>query len=237
MMIQTPRELARAVRDRFSSNRELHLLPWRQEEPETTLWWLTPSGENPAYGDGKFVFSLDKDSPRKALLGRCDDLLEVGTIFVGLNIEKGLGPAAGIAGPPRPKPSEMLGLSWVWHQLVGGDGPVQFARTLAALSRGVTTHLYVISATVRDADDSARSRPRDAVLFSCHASGITTLVGEFGDGVLDRDGVKTATTFESLADELRRVDDYHWVDLYAGTYISRGDVDLAHVEESVLSVL
>jgi hypothetical protein len=49
---------------------------------------------NPAYADGKLVFSLDKDDPRKFLVGRNDSLIELGTLFVGVNFEKGFGPAA-----------------------------------------------------------------------------------------------------------------------------------------------
>jgi len=33
----------------------------------------------------------------------------------------------------------------------------------------------------------------------------------------------------------RHVDAYHWVDLYAGTYVAKGDVDLGPLFKDVLS--
>jgi len=101
----------------------------------------------------------------------------------------------------------------------------------------VTTHLYVISSTLRDSDDPGRARPHDAVLFSCSTTGITKVLdnGFQEQQVLRRDGIDTATTFQALADGLREVDDFHWVDLYAGTYIPKGEVDLGELDEKVLS--
>ena len=72
MQIQSPDDMAHAVQTHIYSKRDLSLLPWNRHEPRTTLWWLTPSRRNPAYADGKFVFSLDKDDPRKFLVGRND---------------------------------------------------------------------------------------------------------------------------------------------------------------------
>ena len=184
----------------------------------------------------RYVFSLDKDSPRKALRGRDDALIDVGTLFVGVNIEKGYGPQAALLGPPRPKPEERLGPLWVWHTLVDGDGPTQFGRTLAALSRSVTTHLYVISSTGPDDVASKYSKPRDAVLFSCSPSGIKSeLDNGLPENVLNRHDMSKATSFEALANGLRKVDDHHWVDLYAGSYIPKGEVDIGELDQKVLS--
>jgi hypothetical protein len=239
MLIQSPEDLAHAVRDKLPSKRELSPLPWQRQEPKSTLWWLTPSGRNPAYGDGKLVFSLDKDSPRKPFVGVNDALIEVGTIFVGLNVEKGFGPDAYAAGPPKPKYDELLDKLWVWHQVVEGDGPEQFGRSLARLSGSAKkTHLYVFASTARDSDDTRQNRTFDGILFSCHATGIERLLdNDFPDAVLNRDGIDKATTFEALADGLRKVDDYHWVDIYAGTYVAKGDVDLGELDQKVLSYL
>lgn len=131
MTIHSPWELARAVRDGLRLRR-LHLLPWQQERPnDTLLWWLVPSTDNPAHRHGKLLFSFDKDSPRRSLLGRNDALIEVGKIFVGLNIERGYGPQAFLIGKPRPDVSRKLDPQWAWHRVFDGTGPAQFARTLA----------------------------------------------------------------------------------------------------------
>jgi len=239
MDIQSPYELAHTVRDRLPSKRDLSPLPWQRQEPRTTLWWLTPSGRNPAYGDGKLAFSLDKDSPRKPFVGVDDALIEVGTIFVGVNIEKGFGPTTSAVGSPNPKPDEPLDELWVWHRVVEGDGPEQFGRSLARLSQSSKkTHLYVFASTARDSDDTRQSRTFDGILFSCHTTGIERrLDNGFPDAVLNRDGIHEATTFETLAAGLRKVDDFHWLDIYAGTYLPKGDVDLGELDRKVLSYL
>ena len=144
MQIQSPEEMAYAVQKHIYGKRDLSPLPWNRFEPKTTLWWLTPSRRNPAYADGKFVFSLDKDDPRKFLVGRNDPLIELGTLFVSVNFEKGFGPAAFQIPNPKPHADERLGPAWVWHQLIEGPGPEQFATTLARLTREIAkVHVYV----------------------------------------------------------------------------------------------
>ena len=238
MLIDSAQELAHAVREGLPNKHDLAPLPWRRHEPRTTLWWLTPSHRNPAYADAKLAFSLDMDSPRQPLLGIKDGLLETGTIFVGLNVERGFGTGAYAVGPPKPGPEELLGPAWIWYQVVEGDGPTQFARTLALLSREVTTHLYVASSTGRDSDDTKQHRPVDAVVYSCKPAGIEKILDNgFPDGVLKQDAVENARRFEDLAAGLRQVDDFHWVDIYAGTYVARGEIDLGWLDEKVLSFL
>ena len=101
------------------------------------------------------MFSLDKDDPRKFLVGRNDPLIELGTLFVGVNFEKGFGPAAFQIGNPKPHADRLLGPAWVWHQLIEGHGPEQFANTLARLTEECgKVHLFVTAGTARDSADT-----------------------------------------------------------------------------------
>jgi hypothetical protein len=234
MIIHTPRELATAVRDRLM--KDLALLPWQQEAPNDTLWWLTPSHRPAAYSDGKLLFSLDKDFPRRQLLSADNDLMRPGSIFAGFHVEKGFGPAAALAGRPKPTSIEMLTQGWVWHRVTSGDGPQQFTETLAALSSSGLTHLYIDSSTVRDQDDTRANRSRDAILFECQGSSIRLARdNRFPDGVLRSSA--SATSFSELAARLRDVDDFHWIDLALGTYVDKGEVELQSLHDKLLSFL
>jgi hypothetical protein len=239
MQIHSPDELAHAVRTHIYGKRDLSPLPWNRHEPKTTLWWLTPSRHNPAYADGKFVFSLARDDPRRLLAGRDDALIELGTLFVGVNFEKGFGPAACQIGTPRPHSDELLGPEWVWHQLIEGHGPEQFALTLTRLSEKTgKVHLYVSSGTARDSADTRTVRPLDCALFDCVGDRLDCrLHNRFPDGTLHELSVETSRTFSELATKLRTVDDFHWVDVYAGSYVPKGEVDLSKLHADVLSYL
>lgn len=50
-------------------------------------------------------------------------------------------------------------------------------------------------------------------------------------------GIDEAKDFSTLASRLRTVDDYHWVDIYVGTHVVRGDVDVDALYKGLLSRL
>jgi hypothetical protein len=235
VQIDCPEQLVHALRAKLPGYGQYSPLPWQRQEPRTTVWWMTPSGRNPAYADAKFFCSLDKDVPRRPLLGIDDSALQLGTLFVGLNIEKGFGSSA-YAVAPKPRSDERLTSEWAWQRLVDGDGPEQFTHTLAGLSKSVPTpHLYVISSTRRDPDDR-NPRMCDAVLFECTPTGISfRMSNKLLDGSLDAKDVAGATSFGQLAKELRKIDDFHWVDVYAGAYVPKGEVDLLQLHGRILS--
>ena len=232
MRIETARELAYAVKAQHRL--ELTPRPWQHQAPDDTLWWLVPSSDWPAYRHGKFVFSLAKDGPRKALIGFNDDVIEASKLFAGVNVEKGYGRVATEVDPVlRRKTDQVLDPGWLWYRLTEGPGPRQFAQILGAVSAKATLHLYVVSSYVHDRESEVQ-RERDAIVFSCSASGITTLLSNgFPVGVLR--GCTGATDFVQLARGLREVDDYHWVDIYAGTYVPRGEPDISGLYRDVLS--
>ena len=231
MNIISPQELAHRI------NSELHLgltpRPWNLHNPSETFYWLVPSTDWPAYRYGKFAFSLPTDNPRKPLLGMNDALLDTETIFVGLNIEKGFGPLAIEVDKTLRRKKQIMDPEWRWSNVVDADGATRFARMLADASNSVDVHLYVVSSYVHDREDPIRPK-QDAVMFSCHSSQIRVLLhNNYQVGVLR--GIDEMTDFNALAAWLRQIDDYHWVDLYVGTHVQKGEIDLHNLNAGVLS--
>jgi hypothetical protein len=198
-----------------------------------TFWWLVPSGDWPAYQHGKLAFSLAKDDARKALLGINDAVLETDTIFAGFTVERGYGDEAVFVNPAlRNKPAQIMSGSWVWWNVIEGDGPDRFAKTLKAASMAGPLYLYVVSSYVHDRESTV-PRDRDVVMFDCHPGGINTLLKRFPVGTLS--GTEQATDFPALARELRSIDGYHWVDLYVGRHVPKGDIDVDRLYKDTLS--
>jgi putative membrane protein len=82
--------------------------------------------------------------------------------------------------------------------------------------------------------EASRGGQQDAVMFKCGTNGLVRVLdNNFPINALR--GTKTATTFAELAEHLRSIDDYHWVDLYVGTHVPKGDVDLAELHSRVVS--
>jgi len=232
MHVETARDLAYSVRGH--GRPELTPRPWQIQAAAETLWWLVPSAEWPAYRHGKLVFSSAQSGPRKWLPEFGATIVDVNKIFAGVNIEKGYGAVATEVDPTlRRKPDQLIDSGWLWHRLVGGPGPTQFAQMLNVVSGAATVHLYVVASYVYDRGSDA-PRERDALVFDCNPAGITSiLANSFPVGVLH--GCETSKDFSSLAQRLRHVDAYHWIDLYAGTYVSKGDVDILQLVKGVLS--
>jgi hypothetical protein len=198
-----------------------------------TLWWLVPSTDWPAYRHGKFVFSLAKDSPRKALAGLNNSLIKADKIFAGLNVEKGYGHVATeVDATLKRKTTQIIDNDWLWFTLVDGNGPARFTKLLAAVSATEKLHLYVVSSYVHDRESTVQPE-RDAVMFSCHPAGISAVLhNQFPIGVLR--GIHKATDFVTLAELLKTIDGYHWVDIYVGTYLTKGNIDIKEFYQRVL---
>jgi hypothetical protein len=208
--------------------------PWQHQAPDDTLWWLVPSADWPAYRHGKLVFSLAKDGPRRALLGLNDRAIETDKVFAGLNVEKGYGREAAEVDPVlRRKTDQILDRGWLWNELIEDAGARRFGAMLDTVSPGATLHLYVVSSYVHDRE-AGLARERDAIVFRCGAGSITRLLSNGCPiGVLS--ACEKVTDFMQLVQRLRQVDGYHWVDIYAGTYVPKGDQDLSILDRTVLS--
>ena len=234
MIINTARDLAYGINKQFRLN--MTPRPWQIYEPTETLWWLVPSTEWPAYRHGKFVFSAAKDSPRKALIGHNDQLIEVDRIFAGLNIERGYGPLAAEVDPTiRRKSTQIMDKGWLWFTFIEGDGPSRVDKMLKTVAASNALYLYIVASYVHDRESDTQ-RERDAVMYSCHPSGLSSVLhNKYPVGVLR--GIDKKTCFAELADFLQTLGDYYWVDIYIGTHVSAGDIDLNILHKQVLSHL
>lgn len=231
MTIDSPAELAHALNKQLKLG--LTARPWNMYAAGDTLWWLVPSGDWPAYQHGKLAFSLAKDDARKVLLGANDAVLETDKIFAGYTVEKGYGEEAIVVDPAiHHKPAQIMNRSWVWWQVVEGDGPAQFANTLKSASTSGALYLYVVCSSVRDRESPVQPE-RDAIMFACHPAGMKVVLKRFPVGALS--GTEHATDFPTLAKQLVSVDGYHWVDLYVGKHVAKGDVDVDGLYQNVLS--
>jgi hypothetical protein len=231
MFVTTPRELAHGL------NQHLRLgltpRPWNIHSPDE-FYWLVPSTVWPAYRYGKFAFAASRSVPRRDLNGADAALVANDTIFAGFNLEKGYGPlAVNVDQSLRRRPAQIIDSTWLWPELITGAGPESVDRILRRAVGQAPLFLYVTSGYVHDQEDRGR-HPHDVAMFACSVQGINIAAkNAFPVGVLL--GGEKATTFVELASLLENIDDYHWVDVYIGTFVQQGDVDLFGLHDRVLS--
>ena len=232
MVINSAQELAHGLNNRLKLG--LTPRPWNLYAPADTFWWLVPSTDWPAYRYGKLAFSHASDIPRKDLLGVNDQILDVDRIFAGFNAEKGYGNVATVVNPALSrKPAQIIDPRWLWFELISESGAARFSRTLATAAARAEIYTYVVASYVRDRE-AARDGQKDAVMFKCSTNGLARVLdNNFPVNALR--GAEIATTFAELADRLRSIDDYYWVDLYVGTHVPKGNIDLADLHSKVVS--
>jgi hypothetical protein len=231
LIIDSPQDLANALNGQLKLG--LTARPWNLYSPAESLWWLVPSTDWPAYRYGKLAFSLAKDVPRKDLLSLNDPVLASDQMFVGFNLEKGYGPEAAVVNPAlRRKPAQFVDPSWLWFEVVDVPGARRFGETLSKAASKAEIYLYIVASYVHDREAEAHSE-HDAIMFKCTAAGLEPTLHRLSVGVLS--GAERASTFTVLAERLRQVDNYHWVDIYAGTHTLKGEVDLVGLHDRVLS--
>lgn len=231
MNFNSPHDLATGLNERLKLG--LTLRPWNLYSPADTFWWLVPSTEWPAYRFGKMGFSLAKDVPRRDLVGLNDPAIEPDKIFAGFNVEKGYGAVAAVASPSlKRKPTQIADPTWLWFELVSEPGAARFSRTLAAASTSADLYLYVVASNTHDRESSTPAQ-HDALMFRCDSVGIASVAHNYQVHVLR--GAESSITFAGLAERLRAIDDYHWIDIYVGTHVAKGEVDLFALNANTLS--
>jgi hypothetical protein len=232
MIIQSASDLAHGLNDRLTLG--LAPRPWNLYSPADTFWWLVPSTDWPAYRYGKLAFSNGGDPPRKYLLATgCQDLAP-DSIFAGFNVEKGYGPAAVFVNPILSrKPAQLLDPSWLWFELTSEPGATQFSRTLSATASEVEVFMYVVVGYVHDRDSGLPGQ-HDAVMFRCVGQNLCW-VTDNGCPISRLHRAKVVSTFVELTGHLLPIDEFHWVDLYVGTHVQTGEVDLYDLHNRVTS--
>jgi hypothetical protein len=226
-MIKTASQLAHAI------NHELTLgltpLPWNLYAPEDSLWWLAPSTENPAYRHGKYVFASPRDWKGFRLLKR--GLLEDQELFAGFGVEKGYGKNAVVANPAlKHRPQQIMPKrdsphepKWAWYDVIQREAS-EFGAALAAASRNVSFWVCIGSSSVHDRED--RKRPE---LYTLVFSVKGTQLRNESDasvkvGVLE--AASKANDFAALAHAVDAIDEFHWVDVYVGTCVATGSMNV-----------
>jgi len=125
----------------------------------------------------------------------------------------------------------ILDPTWLWYEITNGLGLVQLERTVASLVSNATIYVYVVSSYVHDPEEAHAEH--DALMFLCNADGLRLLLQNLPVRVLGE--AEAATDFRTLGDALRKIDEYHWVDVYVGTHVPKGNIDLADLNARVLS--
>jgi hypothetical protein len=195
---------------------------------------LVPSADWPAYRYGKLAFSAAHDVPRGKLLQTNTPALATDSIFAGFNVEKGYGQAATFVNPAlKRKPAQIADPGWLWFELTSKSGAAQFSRTLSTVAARDDLYVYVVVGYVHDRE-SGHAAQHDALMFKCDGDSLTK-VADNGCPINQLQAATRASTFTALAEQLRPIDDYHWVDLYVGTHVPVGDVDMSDLHGRVTS--
>ena len=99
------------------------------------------------------------------------------------------------------------------------------------MHRAIYVYVDTFYAHDRESDGPV---PHDVLMFTATGTQLRAVLdNKLPLNVLT--GAKAAMDFEALAERLSEIDDYHWVDFYAGTYVSVGDIDGTALYNNVLS--
>ena len=202
----TARKLAYALKTISELEHSVHLtaLPFNRFEPDSTRWWLSPSTENPAYKYGKIV--VEESEP------------DLGSLFVGLYIEKGIGHTAAPAfsGTAYGRRS-VMDETWLWHEFAEAITSGDFSSCLRdACSRADSQVVLAVEAMnvlppSQDGwDIHAAELPRDLYLFAGTEERLEILEeGERSAGLLTH--FTPCTSVRSLGEAVAQIEDLDWV--------------------------
>jgi|GEM_PF-1356548 len=101
--------------------------PWNYRKPDTTLWWLVPSTDWPAYPFGKYRISKD---PQHA--------------FIGFYVEKGIkGPVLSML---KPKNADQLKIDdhWRWHHVMDELENGEFEKRIMEMKVQTELPVYIL---------------------------------------------------------------------------------------------
>lgn len=197
----------------------LRLLPFNRFEPSESYWWFSPTAENPAFRYGKIAFA---GGPAAA----------PGDLFVGLYLEKGIGPTAAPMFQETGKGRRwVMDGTWRWQSgfyqaLRSGRLGEDADSVVLAAGLPITIVLDAGNPVPPTAIGSDESRPImdvDVVRFLYRDGTLTTLDAELPLGLLSR--VAESTTIPELGAWLGAIPkpDWVWIDFHAGVRFARGD--------------
>lgn len=196
---KSAREIVRALKERHFPG--FHALPYNRHEPDKSrFWWLSPTGDNPAFRIAKATVTID------------DNLIGEDLGFCGFNVEKGL--ETDLAS----KPSEVLKDDWFWHRFLElANLPLTAAVEEAEAACGEQLEIRV-AGILNQGESVAHVTLR-------HDAGRLTREGYIEDKK-QLATVAAAENFASFTDALRgltgtKESTWLWIDLTIGTTFTR----------------
>jgi hypothetical protein len=212
---RTTREAADALgleAQRLASLKFARLPFNRFDRLDETTWWLSPTGEIPAYKHGKIVCTTSNFEPE---------------LFVGLYVEKGLGeePAQMGKASTAKERRYLMDSTWLWHDFVRDLKSGEIGRVANGVE-GLCDH----PVTVALDGGTGVQDDWDFVSFA-HSSG--SLVANAGNASRKRlSPLSAAQSLPNLASliETKISDlDWVWIDLHIGLSFSADTSDDADV--------
>jgi hypothetical protein len=178
--------------------------PWNMYEPDTTVWWLIPSTEWPAYKYGKVHFSWGDASEK--------------SIFMSLYFEKGLSALVSSVYPCAKGSRYIMEEDWSWYRLIRdlengllGQQVTQLASNLSSPIELVINGGYVQNPCDRSFDPYAPKDSSDEYRFIVDAQSQQLILkgSDTKGGLLNT--LARAKTFDDIPSILRFFDSNGWL--------------------------
>ena len=194
---------------------EVHPLPYSRFSPEDDFtWWLAPTGQNPAFGEGKLVI----ERPSAA---------SDGGVLIGFHVEKGAGPAAAPLFEETARGRRQITENdWLWHAFARGMGSGAVERDLLAAqvaAGSLPVRLIVVASPATppklESDDRVRV-DAEVAWYAAAGRRLERLGGERIDRLRPLAEEETAA---SLGGKLLSLEnpDWHWLEVLIGIPFAR----------------
>jgi hypothetical protein len=196
----------------------LHPLPYRRFDPDADdTWWLAPSTDNPAYGDGKIVIERPSSPSADAPI-------------IGIHLEKGVGPAAAEFFSKSARGRRLLMHSnWTWNAFLRDmrGGRVEQDLLAAEQSADGWPLLVAVVTAVQDLpileqDEERRRDEHPEVVWFQSSSGKLERSGVRDPGPLAHD-LAPRETIASIGGKVAAMNDldWRWVEVLIGIPFER----------------
>jgi hypothetical protein len=194
------------------SHKRLFALPFNRYDPDQSIWWLSPSSENPAYKYGKFGFIPYEDN----------------IVLIGFYVEKGLGDEyCSIAGS-KAALRMVMDKDWLWHDFLKEMASEKFITILNKIAHKTNKNpeIHIMGGYANPGFEPEKPRYNwDKFEFSwdTKSNQIQNLKAIHAGNVLGK--MENCNNLISLKNEISKFNEnsYVWIDLFIGNRL-----ELAH---------